>query len=107
MNWKGSADSYSADTEFELKKDVVMPNGYIKAGEIKKKSDWERLFPKSFHYGFNEWFIPVKQDAVPSSDTACDNIVNKVFAEKGLYSLAYKQAAKECIKIYNETINWY
>jgi hypothetical protein len=83
---------------YELKKDVSMPGEYHRAGRILTGKEWAEIFPRMADMAWNEWFIDTSmvKEKTSSLDMA-DNIINDVFFRKGLHSISYKEAAKECI----------
>jgi hypothetical protein len=89
---------------FELKKDVTTPGGYFRAGIQKTRPEWEKFFPGSFDRIIltgDEWFIDLSKPLpVPDPLPLTTQIVDEVFAERGLRSISYKQAAQECIERY-------
>lgn len=96
-----------ADNLYELRKDIVLPNGYYKAGEIRNKLEWEKLFPNSFQFSNHEWFIPLAEIKPESRLDAETKIIDKVFSDRGLFSMSYKQAARECIEQWKKAVNWH
>lgn len=92
------------ETVFELKKDINTPSEYIRAGEQKTKAEWEKMFPKSFIFNSNEWFI----DMTPPEEFESyrvspeEAIVNEIFKKKGLHSMSYREAAIEAVVTYKK-----
>lgn len=90
------------DANFELRKDINTPNGYIRAGTRKTKAQWEVLFPESFTWGDHyEWFIDCSKPVTePYERSVEEQIVHDVFQSRGLQSISYKEAAIGCIDQY-------
>lgn len=95
-------------TLLELKKDINVPGEYVRAGTIKTKKEWKKLFPSAFLFDTyetfqnHEWFInkslPIKKyDGKPNLQR---EIVHKIFSKRGLMSMTYKEAAEACLKSY-------
>lgn len=90
---------------YELKKDIISPEGYLRAGITKTKSEWVTLFPSSFSANFiiAEWFICV--EGIEEQTTVNPDIitiVRDVFVQRGLRSVSYEMAAVRCIEIYRD-----
>ncbi len=87
---------------YELRKDISTPDSYLRAGLRKTKSEWLLDFPKAFIFHSNEWFIEVTEYSdKPNTNSIESIIVDRVFAEFGLRSMSYKEAAIKCIHEYN------
>lgn len=84
----------------ELKRDIITPNSYMRAGVKKTKEEWEKLFPHC-SVNLNDWFVSDSDEKINDNDLAW-HIVDAIFEENGLTSIAYKQAAvKACIEYKN------
>ena len=84
----------------ELRKDILFPGLYIRAGKQKTKMQWEKIFPDAFQHGSNnEWFIDIYHYETPQIDLE-QKIVNEMFKHHGLHSISYNQIAVKCIKKY-------
>ncbi len=84
---------------FELKKDICTPNSYIKAGVKKTKEEWEKLYPHCFS-AQEEWFIDLNNyEEKKDEPKIIWDIIDRIFTEKGLSSISYKQASvKACME---------
>lgn len=95
-------------TLLELKQDINTPAQYVRAGEIKTKKEWKKLFPGTFFDSrgmCEQWFIdktpvPVKADR---RDVEY-GIVDKVFTKHGLMSCTYRDAAVICMRRYKKLL---
>lgn len=91
------------DTIYELRKDITTPNGYIRAGKRKSKSEWLKDYPNAFDLGSEEWFINVSVPVVEETEEDNDwKLIGEVFERKGLRSISYKQGAFLVLQQYKE-----
>lgn len=95
-------------TLLELKKDINIPGQYVRAGAVKTKKEWKKLFPGAFKfdtgetYQNHEWFqnksLSIKKDE--GRPNLQREIVSRIFSRHGLMSMTYKDAAVACLKSY-------
>ena len=91
---------------YELRKDVLMPGQYFRAGEMKTLWEWERAFGPILDPDIREWFFDVEEAKkfVPEPHLKIA-VINEVFQAAGLNSFAYKNAAHDCIDEYLKRVN--
>ena len=97
---------FGIDDEYELIKDISLPNKYYRAGAIKLKSEWEALFPGCFDFFSREWFIHLSTISKQPNNILSleETIVNTVFHSLNLHSISYKQAAVRALVEYKNTV---
>lgn len=85
----------------ELKKDIVLPGQYIKAGTQRTREDWLERFPKIADWDWKDWFINLSELPPPAKEVDLKRqVVNELFDAHGLHSVSYKAAAVEAIELY-------
>lgn len=84
----------------ELRKDIILPGQYFRAGQRLAREEWLKLFPHLYFQGdWDEWFLdPVKVTFQPSD--IIEKLVDEIFESRNLKSITYKQAAAECVRKY-------
>lgn len=85
---------------YELKQDIWTPSYYIRAGLRKTEKEWkERLGDFNMRWA-SEWFIDLEKQEEERPIDELNELVNSVFAAKGLNSISYKEAAKEVAELW-------
>jgi hypothetical protein len=80
---------------YELRRDIWTPALYIKAGFRKTEAEWkERLGDFNIKWQ-SDWFIDIEKEATQKPKDKLKILIDAVFEEKGLYSLTYKDAARQ------------
>lgn len=84
---------------YELKKDIVGPHQYIRAGHRKSSQEWLATFPqlRMKDGEWDDWFIEVKAPPAPDPKDIIAGTINNVFSRHGLHSVSYKDACKEVV----------
>lgn len=84
---------------YELRKDIVAPDEYMRAGHRKSSQEWLAMFPK-LTFGslaWKEWFVEVKTPPPPNPKDTIAAVINRTFDKHGLHSVSYKDACKEVV----------
>ncbi len=89
---------HDAGDIYELKKDICMPGHHLRAGARKTKGEWLVLYPEGVTNYAEEWFYNVTRQGIPKELSREAYIVDIVFRNMGLTSIAYREAAIECLK---------
>lgn len=82
-----------AHKKYELKKDVVLPGKYYRAGLIKTAKQWQKEFGKIILDSESEWFIDLSKVDTTQEPTMLNSIIDEIFKDHGLRSISYKEAA--------------
>ncbi len=78
---------------YELKKDIVLPGGYYRAGTKKTAKQWQKEFGKITLDKEPEWFIDISKAQDKQEPSMLNAIIDEIFKQHGLYSITYKEAA--------------
>lgn len=89
---------------FELRKDIVTPNIYLRAGKKATMKQFETVLGKISKYEHSEWFIDLSEanKKKETKDIQLYKLIDKIFREHGLYSITYKQAAVKAAKAWHK-----
>lgn len=82
------------DKLYELRQDISTPGFYIRAGKRATEAQWkERLGDFNMKW-CSEWFWDTSIKEEEKEVDKLNELVDEIFAEKGLRSISYKEAAR-------------
>lgn len=85
---------------YELKQDIWTPAYYIRAGFRKTEKKWKEILGDFNMQWASEWFIDLEKREEEKPIDELNKLINSIFAEKGLNSISYKEAAKEVAELW-------
>ena len=92
----------SEEKLYELLKDVTTPAKYWRAGQRETKQFWMKEFDMDY-FCFKhsrDWFLDLTEQKEKVVVDELHELIQSVFAKKGLRSISYKEAAREVAEEY-------
>ena len=90
----------SEEKLYELRQDIWTPAYYIRAGKRASESQWKEKLGEFNIQWANEWFIDIEKNEHARPIDELRELINSVFSEKNLYSISYKEAAREVAELW-------
>jgi hypothetical protein len=90
----------SKDKLYELRRDIWTPAYYIRAGFRKTEKEWKERLGEFNMNCESDWFIDCSEKKEQREVDELYELIKSVFHKKGLFSISYKEAAKEVAELW-------